>query len=84
MVLKSIWPRNHTSHKKFYFYEFVANVLRDNIGIAIFEIQGHGGCWRPKGGNFLKKAFNKSFSTTSKTPLWVQSDLSYCLHHFTY
>ena len=26
-----IWPWNHTSHKIFYFYEFVANVLRDNI-----------------------------------------------------
>ena len=34
MVLYSIWPRNHTSHKKFYFNEFVANVLRDVIGIV--------------------------------------------------
>ena len=25
-----------------YFYEFVANVLRDNIGILIFDL--HGGC----------------------------------------
>ena len=28
-------------HKK-NFYEFVANVLRDNIGILIFDL--HGGC----------------------------------------
>ena len=31
----------HPTHKK-YFYEFVANVLRDNIGILIFGL--HGGC----------------------------------------
>ena len=30
------------SHKKKYFYEFDANVLRDNIGILIFDL--HGGC----------------------------------------
>ena len=42
MVLYSIWPRNHTAHKKFYFNEFVANVLRDVIGIVIFDL--HGGC----------------------------------------
>ena len=29
-------------HTKKYFYEFVANVLRDNIGILIFDL--HGGC----------------------------------------
>ena len=28
--------------EKNYFYEFVANVLRDNIGILIFDL--HGGC----------------------------------------
>ena len=28
--------------QKKYFYEFVANVLRDNIGILIFDL--HGGC----------------------------------------
>ena len=28
-----IWPWNHTFHKNFHFYEFVANVLRDNIYI---------------------------------------------------
>ena len=28
--------------QKNYFYEFVANVLRDNIGILIFDL--HGGC----------------------------------------
>ena len=28
--------------QKIYFYEFVANVLHDNIGIIIFDL--HGGC----------------------------------------
>ena len=28
--------------QKIYFYEFVANVLRDNIGILIFDLDG--GC----------------------------------------
>ena len=44
MVYYSIWPRNHTFHKKFYFNEFVANVLPDVIGIFIFDLRGHGGC----------------------------------------
>jgi hypothetical protein len=58
--------------------EVVANVLRDNIGTVIFELRGNGGCQRPKtplggqkwheGVDLLKKVFNKSFSTTSKTP----------------
>ena len=48
MVYYSIWPRNHTSNKNFYFNEFVANVLRDVIGIFIFDLRGHGGCWRQK------------------------------------
>jgi len=43
-VYYSIWLRNHTSHKKFYFNEFVANVLPDVIGIVIFDLRGHGGC----------------------------------------
>ena len=29
---------------KVYFNEFVANVLHDNKGIFIFDLQGHGGC----------------------------------------
>ena len=42
------------------------NVFRDNIGIVIFDLRGHGGCWRPKtplggqkwheGVNLLKKS----------------------------
>ena len=65
-------------HTKVYFNEFVANVLCDYIGIVIFDLRGHGGCWRPKasfGGqkwyevvDLLKKVFNKSFSTSSKIP----------------
>ena len=42
ILKQTIWHSNHTSHKKKYFYEFVANVLRDNIGILIFDL--HGGC----------------------------------------
>ena len=46
--------------------------------MIFFDLRGHGGCQRPKtplGGqkwhevvDLLKKVFNKSFSTTSKTP----------------
>ena len=36
------------SHTKVYFNEFVANVLRDDIGMGIFDLRGNGGCWRPK------------------------------------
>ena len=89
MVQQLIWPKNHTSNKKIYFNEFVANVLRDVIGIVIFDLRGHGGCQRPKtplgGQNYhervdlLKKVFNESFSATSKTPQKLQSDLSYDL-----
>ena len=46
ILKQTIWPRNHTSHRKIYFYEFVANVLCDDIGILIFEI--HRGCQLPK------------------------------------
>ena len=42
ILQQTIWPWNHTSHKNIYFYEFVANVLFDNIGILIFDL--HGGC----------------------------------------
>ena len=31
-----LWNHTHTSHKKIYFYEFVANFLRDNMGMIIF------------------------------------------------
>ena len=90
MVQQSIWPRNYTSNKKFYFNEFVANVLQDVIGIVIFDLRGHGGCQRPKtplggqnyheGVDLLKKVFNESFSALSKTPWRIQSDLVYNLH----
>ena len=32
IMKQTIWPRNHTSYKENYFYKFVANALRDNIG----------------------------------------------------
>ena len=76
-ILELIASRpNHTSHTNVYFNESVANVLRDNIGIVIFDLRGHRGCWRPKSSlrgqkwheevDSLKNLFNKSFSTTSK------------------
>ena len=43
MVQQTIWPRNHTSHTKVYFNEFVANVFCDDTGIVIFDLRGHGG-----------------------------------------
>ena len=76
MLEQTIWLSNHTSHTKVYFNEFVANVLRDDIGIVVFDLRGHGGCCRPKtslGGQKkpervdLSKKYipNKTFSTTS-------------------
>ena len=38
MVKQTIWPPNHTSHKKNYFNESVANALRGNIGIVNFGL----------------------------------------------
>ena len=38
MLEQTIWSSNHTSHTKVYFNEFVANVLRGNIGIFNFDI----------------------------------------------
>ena len=35
---------NHTSYRKSYFNEFVANVLPDNMCMIIFEFRGCGGC----------------------------------------
>ena len=54
IILRSVWVGTEslmaklTSYRKFHFNEFVANVLPDNIGIGIFDLRGHGGCWRPK------------------------------------
>ena len=89
MVQQTSWGGNHTSYTKVYFNEFVANVLRDDIGIVIFGLRGHGGCQRPKtpfggqkyheGVDLLKRVFNESFSAPSKTPWRIQSDLSYDL-----
>ena len=89
-----IWPKNHTSHKKFYFNEFVANVMPDVIGIVIFDLRGHGGHKRPKtplrgqkwheGVDLLKKVINENCSATSKTPWRLQSDLSYDLRQERY
>ena len=42
MVQQTIWPRNHTSHTKVYFNEFVANVLRDDMGLKISHLRKKG------------------------------------------
>jgi hypothetical protein len=52
--------------------------LQDIIGVVIFDLRGHGGCWRPKtplegqkyhkGVDLLKRVFNESFSAPSKNP----------------
>ena len=84
MLNQTIWPSNHTSHTKLYLNQFVASVLRDNIGIVIFDLWGHEGCRRPKttlggqkwheGVDLLKKVFNKSFSTTSiSNQIWAMT-----------
>ena len=31
-------------NRKVYFNEFVANLLRDDIGIVTFDLRGNGGC----------------------------------------
>ena len=41
VVTDDLAKKPHIPQKN-YFYEFVANVLRDNIGILIFDL--HGGC----------------------------------------
>ena len=43
MVKQTIWQSNRESHTKLYFNEFVANALRDNIGIVNAEFRGYGG-----------------------------------------
>ena len=35
---------NHRSYRKLYSYEFVANVMRDNMGMIIFDPPGFGVC----------------------------------------
>ena len=38
MVEQTQSQKNHIHYRKFYFNEFVANVLRDNMGIIIFDL----------------------------------------------
>ena len=88
LILPALRP-NHTSYKNFCFREFVQNSWGFDMGMVIFDLRGHGGCWRPKtplpglkwheGVDILKKVYNKSCSATSKTPWRIQSDLSYDL-----
>ena len=54
---------NHTSYRKFYFNEFVANVLPDNMCKIIFEFRGCGGCQMPKKDRTLWH-FNSTFSSS--------------------
>ena len=41
---QTIWLSNHASHTKVYFNEFVANALRDDMGMIIFDHLGCGSC----------------------------------------
>ena len=59
MLKQTIWSRNHASHKKVNFNEFVANVLRDDMGIIVFDLRGHGGCLMPKTPSEAKKGMKE-------------------------
>ena len=41
---KRFGASNHTFHTKVYFKEFVANALRNNMGMVIFDLCCCGGC----------------------------------------
>ena len=43
-LLQTVWLWNHTSQAKFDFNEFVANALRDDMGMNIFDHWGCGIC----------------------------------------
>ena len=45
---RQFWLWNHTSHTKVYFIEYIANVLRDDMGMIIIDLWGCGDCYRPK------------------------------------
>ena len=65
MLISTIWQRNHTSHTKVYFNEFVANVLRDDIGIVI-------GQKRHEGVDALKKVSQQPQKPLSKSSqIWA-------------
>jgi hypothetical protein len=76
------------------FFSLQATAVDRCVGMVIFDLQPHEGCLRqktPLGGQkwhegvaLLKKVFYKSFLTTSKTPNWIQSDLSYNLRVESY
>ena len=57
MVQQTIWSRNHTSHTKVYFNEFVANVLRDDMGSKKIQPPTS----KKKGRFFKKQIFKLGF-----------------------
>jgi hypothetical protein len=65
----TIWLWNYTSHTKVSFIEFVANALRDNMSMIIFDLWGCGSCERPKtsylDAHFGNSTFGSSHSTSS-------------------
>ena len=71
---------NHTSHRKFCFYEFVANVLCDHMGMIIFDLRGCGGCYSPK--NIISQRapwhfnsiFGSSYSASSAYQIFKKWD----------
>ena len=48
VLKKTATQPNHTSYRKFDFNEFVRNPLCCNMVMIIFDLQGYGGCQRPK------------------------------------
>ena len=78
-----IWLWNHTSHTKVYFYEIVANVLRDNMGMIIFDLRGCEGC-AVRDKNIISRhtlwhfnsKFNSCLSPSSAYPRFTKKFLS--------
>ena len=76
--------------EKFNFNEFVANVLRDNMGMIIYDFWGCGGCQRPKTSYLgctlwrFNSTLGSSLSTSSAyqrfTTKWNQFQLPFSLH----
>ena len=44
LEIDDLAEKPYIPQKKNYFHEFVANFLRDNMGIIIFDLQDCGGC----------------------------------------
>ena len=72
MLEQTIWLWNHTSHTKVYFNEFVPNVLRDNMGMIIFDLQVFEGFEMPKA-SYVSGCTLWHFNSTFSSPLSTSS-----------